>query len=84
MTPVSRCQPPETNDLEEILADIAEFEKLDSNKYTINTPSGQTVYWAAEQSGWCNRNCWGRSRSFRMAVVDSQKSEVLSMERPLR
>ncbi|KAF0289884.1 Phospholipid scramblase 1 [Amphibalanus amphitrite] len=54
------------------------------NKYSINTPSGQTVYWAAEESGCCNRQCCGRGRSFRMRVVDQQQSEVLSLDRPLR
>ena len=66
----------------ELLEAFTGFEE--GNKYAITTTSGQGVYWAAEQSGCCNRNCCGRGRSFRMKVIDSQQSEVLSLERPLR
>ena len=78
-------QPPDSDALEEVLNEVTGFDKgLDANKYTILTPSGQAVYWATEDSGCCNRNCCGRGRSFRMSVLDSQHSEVLSLDRPLR
>ncbi|KAF0295799.1 Phospholipid scramblase 2 [Amphibalanus amphitrite] len=69
----------------DILSEVTDFDKgLEANKYSISTPSGQTVYWAAEESGCCDRNCCGRGRSFRMRVVDSQHGEVLLLDRPLR
>ena len=78
-------QPPDSTLLEDVLSEVTDFNKgLESNKFTISTPSGQTVYWAAEDSNCCSRNCCGRGRSFRMRVVDSQHSEVLSLDRPLR
>jgi len=66
----------------ELLEAFTGFET--ANKYEVKTPQGQTVLYAAEQSGCCVRCCCGRGRPFRMSIVDTQQREVLSLQRPLR
>lgn len=55
-----------------------------SNKYAIKNTLGQPVYWAAESSGCCARNCCGSGRSFDMKLFDNFRNEILHLSRPLR
>lgn len=41
------------------------------------------VFWAAEESDCCTRNCCGNMRPFGMKIFDASKTEVLHFHRPL-
>ncbi|XP_049542600.1 phospholipid scramblase 1-like [Anopheles darlingi] len=56
-----------------------------ANKYTIKTGSGDHVYSATEDTGYCTRFCCGTLRSFDVEIVDrSEKRAVLYISRPWR
>ncbi|XP_035785281.1 phospholipid scramblase 2-like isoform X2 [Anopheles albimanus] len=66
----------------ELLEAFTGFET--ANKYTVKNTLGQKVYWAAEDTGCCNRMCCGAARAFDMKVLDTYQNEVLHFNRPLR
>ncbi|KAG8333841.1 hypothetical protein J6590_102237, partial [Homalodisca vitripennis] len=53
------------------------------NKFTVKNSLGQKVFYAAEQSDCCTRNCCGPWRPFGMKILDNFKNEVIHLERPL-
>lgn len=66
----------------ELLEAFTGFET--ANKYTIKNTLGQKVYWAAEDTGCCNRMCCGAARAFDIKIMDTFQNEVLHFSRPLR
>ncbi|XP_062511866.1 phospholipid scramblase 1-like [Corticium candelabrum] len=66
--------------LVEILEMLTGFET--ENKYVIKNTMGQQVYFAAEKSDCCERQCCGAKRSFSMSIVDNFHREVIHLERP--
>ncbi|KAJ3665705.1 hypothetical protein Zmor_001191 [Zophobas morio] len=65
----------------ELLEVITGFET--ENKYQIKNSLGQQVYFAAEDSDFCTRNCCGPLRPFDMKIFDNYKNEVIHFYRPL-
>lgn len=55
-----------------------------ANKYAIKNSMGQDVFYAAEDTDCCTRNCCGPMRPFGMKVLDNFKREVMYIHRPLR
>ncbi|KAH0624054.1 hypothetical protein JD844_007374 [Phrynosoma platyrhinos] len=66
----------------ELLEIITGFETC--NKYEIKNALGQRVYFAAEETDCCTRNCCGPSRPFTMKIMDNMGQEVIELMRPLR
>ncbi|XP_064462152.1 phospholipid scramblase 2-like [Ornithodoros turicata] len=54
------------------------------NKYIACNNQGQNVYYLAEESGMCVRNCMDATRCFEMYVWDTQNRIVMRFLRPLR
>ncbi|TEA25793.1 hypothetical protein DBR06_SOUSAS1210080, partial [Sousa chinensis] len=54
------------------------------NKYEIKNSLGQRIYFAAEDTDCCTRNCCGPSRPFTMRILDNMGREVITLDRPLR
>lgn len=54
------------------------------NKYQIKNTLGQQVYFAAEESGGCERQCCGSSRGFIMHITDNLGQEVLRVTRDFK
>ena len=42
-----------------------------SNRYAIKNSMGQQVYFAAEESDTCHRQCCGADRGFTMHITDN-------------
>ncbi|XP_035751122.1 phospholipid scramblase 1 isoform X4 [Egretta garzetta] len=55
-----------------------------NNKYEIKNTLGQRVYFAAEDTDCCTRNCCGPSRPFTLRIIDNLGHEVITLQRPLR
>lgn len=55
-----------------------------NNKYEIKNSLGQRVYFAAEDTDCCTRNCCGPARPFTIKIMDNLGHEVIRLERPLR
>lgn len=55
-----------------------------ANKYVVKNTLGQQVYYAAENSGCCERQCCKNARSFEMRVVDNMNQDIMLIKRPLR
>ncbi|XP_006816091.2 phospholipid scramblase 2-like [Saccoglossus kowalevskii] len=66
----------------ELLEAFTGFET--NNKYEIKNSMGQRVYFAAEDTDCCTRQCCGSARPFDMKVLDNQQREVIHLHRPLR
>lgn len=64
----------------ELLEIITGFET--QNKYAVKNQTGQTVYYASEQSDCCSRNCCGPFRGFEMPIVDIYGHEIIHLIRP--
>lgn len=54
------------------------------NKYMIRNTLGQSVFYAGEESGCCNRQCMGPLRAFDLNFYDHYGNVVMHMYRPLR
>ncbi|XP_039278116.1 phospholipid scramblase 2 isoform X2 [Nilaparvata lugens] len=54
-----------------------------ANKYLIKNSVGQQVYYAAEDSDCCARNCCGPLRPFEMKILDNFGREVIHLSRPM-
>ncbi|XP_032786242.2 phospholipid scramblase 2 [Daphnia magna] len=65
----------------ELLEAFVGFET--SNKYTVKNSMGQKVFYAAEMSDCCTRQCCGPNRPFDMKIVDNHGQEVIHLNRPL-
>ncbi|KAM5291838.1 phospholipid scramblase 1-like [Ctenodactylus gundi] len=66
----------------ELLEVITGFET--ENKYEIKNSLGQNIYFAAEDTDFCTRNCCGSARPFTLRIFDNLRREVITMKRPLR
>ncbi|XP_008587640.1 PREDICTED: phospholipid scramblase 2-like, partial [Galeopterus variegatus] len=71
----------------ELLEVLFDFDS--NNKYEIKNSLGQRIFFAAEDTDCCTRNCrtrncCGPSRPFTMRIVDNTGREVVTLERPLR
>ena len=55
-----------------------------ANQYVIKNTVGQQVYYAAEKSNCCERQCCLNARSFEMRIVDNLNQDVMLIRRPLR
>lgn len=66
----------------ELLEAFIGFET--ANKYSVLNSMGQKIFFAAEDSDCCTRNCCGPIRPFNMNIVDNGGREVIHISRPLR
>ncbi|XP_013380673.1 phospholipid scramblase 1 [Lingula anatina] len=66
----------------EILEAFTDYET--NNKYEIKNSMGQRVYFAAEDTCCCTRNCCGKERPFDIQIMTPQGHEVIHLSRPLR
>ncbi|XP_069830334.1 phospholipid scramblase 1-like [Dendropsophus ebraccatus] len=66
----------------ELLEVFTGFET--NNKYEITNSMGQKVYYAAEETSFCNRFFCGSARSFVIVITDNRGNEVMRLLRPLR
>ncbi|XP_075124961.1 phospholipid scramblase 2-like [Leptodactylus fuscus] len=66
----------------ELLEVLAGFET--NNTYEIKNSMGQTIYFAAEETSFCNRYFCGSARSFTIVITDNRGQEVMRILRPLR
>ncbi|CAN0386557.1 unnamed protein product [Lampetra fluviatilis] len=66
----------------ELLEAILGFET--NNRYVVKNSVGQQVYFAAERTDCCTRQCCGPLRPFEIQVTDNAGQEVLHLHRPLR
>jgi len=55
-----------------------------SNKYAIKNSMGQQVYFAAEESGTCMRQCCGADRGFVLHITDNAGQEVMRVTREFK
>nr|XP_022340667.1 phospholipid scramblase 2-like isoform X1 [Crassostrea virginica] len=55
-----------------------------ANKYKIMNTQGQQVYFAAEESDTCTRQCCGPNRSFTMHITDNMGQEVIRVSREFK
>lgn len=65
----------------EMLEVFSGFET--QNKYTVKNSMGQRVFFVAEQSDCCTRQCCGPIRPFDMKIMDETQREVIHLSRPL-
>ncbi|KAG7157663.1 Phospholipid scramblase 2-like 2, partial [Homarus americanus] len=65
----------------ELLEAFTGFET--SNKYKIQNSLGQKLYFAAEDTDCCTRQCCGPMRPFDMKIMDNSQNEVIHLNRPL-
>ncbi|KAL3290075.1 hypothetical protein HHI36_023444 [Cryptolaemus montrouzieri] len=65
----------------EILEVLTGFET--ENKFIVKNSLGQKIFYAAEVSDCCVRNCCGPSRPFDMRILDNFGTEVIHLHRPL-
>lgn len=54
------------------------------NRYAIKNTLGQQVYFAAEESDTCHRQCCGASRGFTMHITDNLGQEVVRVNREFK
>ncbi|KAL4221487.1 hypothetical protein ACF0H5_019744 [Mactra antiquata] len=55
-----------------------------SNKYKVQNSMGQQVYFAAEESDMCQRQCCGPQRSFTMHITDNAGQEIIRVNREFK
>lgn len=65
----------------ELLEAFTGFET--ANKYKVQNSMGQQIYFAAEDTDCCTRNCCGPLRPFDMKILDTSQNEVIHLNRPL-
>jgi len=66
----------------ELLEAITGWET--SNKYAVKNSLGQQVYFAAEESGMCMRQCCGPNRGFVLHITDNNSQEVIRIVRDFK
>ncbi|XP_013384452.1 phospholipid scramblase 2 isoform X1 [Lingula anatina] len=54
------------------------------NKYQVKNSLGQQVYFAAEESDMCMRQCCGPGRGFQMHITDNMGQEVVRVNREFK
>lgn len=55
-----------------------------ANKYEIKNSMGQQVFFAAEESSKCSRQCCGPSRGFVFHITDNTNQEVIRVTREFK
>nr|XP_010950606.1 phospholipid scramblase 2-like [Camelus bactrianus] len=55
-----------------------------NNKYEIKDNFGQCIYFAAEDTTFCTRCCYGSFRPFIIKILDLKGQEIITLKRPLR
>lgn len=55
-----------------------------ANRYVIKNSMGQQVYFAAEESDVCTRQCCGPARSFTIHITDNLGQEVIRLSREFK
>lgn len=55
-----------------------------ANKYKIKNSMGQQVYFAAEESDMCTRQCCGPQRGFTIHITDNANQEVIRVTREFK
>jgi len=55
-----------------------------ANKYQIKNSLGQQIYFAAEESDTCQRQCCGPQRGFTIHITDNNQQEVIRVTRPFK
>ncbi|XP_060077915.1 phospholipid scramblase 2-like [Ylistrum balloti] len=55
-----------------------------ANKYKILNSQGQQVYFAAEESGMCERQCCGSNRGFSLHITDNTGQEIIKCVRDFK
>ncbi|XP_067946927.1 phospholipid scramblase 2-like [Watersipora subatra] len=55
-----------------------------SNRYAIKNSLGQQVFFAAEESETCHRQCCGPQRGFVMHITDNMGQEVMKVNREFK
>ena len=53
-----------------------------ANRYVVKNTLGQQIYFAAENSDPCMRQCCTINRPFQLQILDNANNEVIRMERP--
>jgi len=66
----------------ELLEVVTDWET--PNKYAIKNTMGQQVYFAAEESGECMRQCCSSDRGFVMHITDNLGQEVIRVNREFK
>lgn len=66
----------------ELLEVFTGFET--ANKFAVLNSMGQDIFFAAEDSNCCVRNCCGPIRPFGMKIMDNSGREVMFIDRPLK
>lgn len=66
----------------ELLEAFVGFET--ANKYVVKNTLGQQIYFAAEDTNCCTRQCCGNNRCFDMKILDNTQKEVIHLHRDLR
>ncbi|XP_060571302.1 phospholipid scramblase 2-like [Ruditapes philippinarum] len=66
----------------ELIELISNFEGL--NSYRLLNSVGQQIYFAAEESEDCMRQCCRQNRSFTMHITDNLDHEVIRLQREFR
>jgi len=55
-----------------------------ANKFWINTPEGETIYYCRENSSLGDRLCCGNIRPMTITIEDDQGKPIVEIERPLK
>ncbi|KAK2171785.1 hypothetical protein NP493_1028g00030 [Ridgeia piscesae] len=55
-----------------------------ANKYAVKNVYGQQMYFAAEESNFCIKQCCGPQRPFEIHIMDYMNREVMRMVRPFK
>lgn len=55
-----------------------------ANKYKIQNTMGQQVFFAAEESDACSRQCCGPQRSFTIHITDNLNQEIIRVKREFK
>jgi len=66
----------------ELLEVFTSFEG--ANRYVVKTPQGQQLFFAAEESGCCERQIFGPARPFELKILSNTNQIVTNAIRPLR
>ncbi|XP_042190584.1 phospholipid scramblase 1 isoform X2 [Callorhinchus milii] len=53
------------------------------NKYEVKNSLGQRIYFAVEESDFCNRMCCGANRAFTIKILDNVGQPIIQFTRPL-
>ncbi|KAI0214966.1 Phospholipid scramblase 2 [Lamellibrachia satsuma] len=55
-----------------------------ANKYAVKNTLGQQIFFAAEESNFCIKQCCGPQRPFQIHIMDFMNREVMRIDRPFK